>query len=257
MLGVGPRDLIGVLREAQRGPASTGPIVVSGPGAADVASALREGGDGSLVSVAGDAAGAAALVRIVEGAVGIHDEQQLRVGARAGIPLIALVRDSEIERVPYVLATDVVVWPTGAPLPLEELADALADGLRGDAVSFAAVLPALRGAVVGRQAHDAALSAAMLALLQRRSGPLTPVISLLQARMLRRVEWARGAKPPAQPQGVAAVVGPELVAALATGAVCRSFVRSLPMRSRVIDAAVAYGGTLALATVVDRTLRRR
>ncbi len=218
---------------------------------------MREGGEAGLVAVAGDPAGAAALVRIVEGAVGAHDEQQLRMGARAGIPLVALVRDSIVERVPYVLATDVVAWPAGAPLPLERLADALADGLRDDAVAFAAGLPALRGSVVGRQAHDAALSAAMLGLLRGRSGPLTPAISLLQARMLRRVELARGAEPPTQPQGVAAAAGPELVAALATGAVCRSLVRSLPVRNRVIDAAVAYGGTLALATVVDLTLRRR
>ncbi len=129
--------------------------------------------------------------------------------------------------------------------------------LRDGAVALAAALPALRAAVVGRQAHDTALSAAVLGLVRGRSGPLTPAISMLQARMLRRVEIARGAEPPVQPQGVAAAAGPELVAALATGAVCRSLVRSLPVRSRVIDAAVAYGGTLALAAVIDRTLRRR
>jgi hypothetical protein len=257
MLGVGPREVIGVLREAQRGPTSTGPILVSGPGAAEVATALREGGAAELVSVGGDPAAAGVLVRIIEGPVDEGDEQQLRAGARAGIPLVALVREPGLERLPYVLATDVVAWPEGGPVPVEELASALADGLRNDAVAFAAGLPALRGAVVGRQARDAALSAAMLGLLRGRSGPLTPVISLLQARMLRRVEVARGVEPPDRPQGVASTAGPELVAALATGAVCRSLVRSLPVRSRVIDAAVAYGGTLALAAVVDRTLRRR
>jgi uncharacterized protein (DUF697 family) len=257
MLGVGVRDVIGVLREAQRGPVDIGPIVVSGTGAADVVAALCDGGNGSLVALDGDPAGAAALVRIVDGAVGLSDEQQLRRGARAGIPLVALVRDPAADRIPYVLATDVVDWAAGEPLPLGRLAAALADGLRDDAVRFAAGLPALRDAVVGRQAHDAALSAAMLGLLRSGRGPLTPVISLLQARMLRRVEVARGVAPPAQPQGVAAAAGPELAAALATGAACRTLVRSLPLRGRVVDAAVAYGGTLALASVAGRMPRRR
>ena len=126
-----------------------------------------------------------------------------------------------------------------------------------EAIALAAGLPALRGAIVDRRARDTALVAAVLKLLGHGKTPLTPVLVPLQARMLRRPQAARGTELPAGPQGLATAVGPEVAGAVATGVVCRAVARSLPLRSRLLDAAVAYGGTVGLALVADRVLRRR
>jgi hypothetical protein len=255
---LGPREIVALLREAQAGAPGTEPIVVSGPGASEVARAIRAGGAGELVVVDGDPARAVALVRVIEGsAAGAADVEQLRRGARAAIPVIALVRDGA-ERVPYVLALDVVTWAREAPVPLDALGARLTRGLGPrEADALAARLPALRPSVVGRHAQDTALVAAATALLRRGRGPVSPALTLMQARLLRRMETANGVRPPGDPQSVLTSAGPEIAAALATGVACRRLVRGLPVRSRLIDAAVAYGGTLALATVADKLLRRR
>jgi hypothetical protein len=253
-----PRDVLSLVREAQGGVAGTRPLVVSGPGSAEVAAALREQGEGDLVVVEGDLDRAAALVRVVAADTPSEDDvAALRRGTRAGIPVIALARGGATQ-LPYVLALDLIAWPPGTPVPLEEIGGRLVRGVgTSEADALAAGLPSLRGPVVERQARDTALIAAVLAFARRGRMPTSPAITLLQARLLRRIEVANGVRPPVDPQAAVLKAGPELASALATGIACRRLVRSLPVRSRVIDAAVAYGGTLALARVTETLLRRR
>lgn len=257
LLGIGIRDVLSLAREARAGSGAAAPIVVSGPGAPVVADALREGGRAELVSVGGASARVGAVVRILEHALTTADVEVLRAASRAGVPLVVLHRGDLPEEIPYVLATDVLAWQADAPVPLDALAQALVGGWRGTAAVYAAGLPSLRGAAVERQARDTALAAAALAAVRSGAGPQAPVLALMQARMLRRIEVARGVSAPDTPAQLAAVVGPELGGAVITGALCRTVVRALPVRTRLLDAAVAYGGTRGLGAVAARLLDRR
>ena len=255
--GLTPRDLIALAREAQRGVAPTGPIVVWGPAGSEVAAALREGGRAELVVVDGDPERGSALVVVLDGQATDADLDAMRRATRAGMPVVALARGPVGERPPYVLATDLLEWPPGTPVPTRALAGRLAAGLLEAAVGVAAGLPAVRAAVVRRRAGDSAVVAGMIALLRRGQLPVSPVITLLQARMLRQVEAASGKPVPVQPQAAIMAAAPEVAAAMATGLLCRTAARALPVRGRLLDAGVAYGGTLALAQVASRVLARR
>jgi hypothetical protein len=102
--------------------------------------------------------------------------------------------------------------------------------LRGRAVAGAATLTLIRGARV----------------------PLAPPLTLQQARLARELARARGAAAPAEPEELARTVGPELGLALATGLVARGLVRRLPVRNRLVEAAVAAAGTAIVATAARR-----
>lgn len=255
--GLGLRNVVALARNARAESSPGGTIAVSGPGADAVAAALNAGGEPGCVIVRSDPAGVAAVVRVLDREPGADDCEVLRAGARAGIPLVALTRGDASAAVPYVLATDVVEWPPDAPLPLGELARVLTRGLQGDAARVAARIPILREHAVRRQTCEAAGSAAALGLLRSRQGPLAPVLTLLQARMLRRVATARGEAAPIDAQRLATVVVGDLAAAIATGLVARTLVRALPFRNRLVDAGVAYGGTAALAALSGRVRGRR
>jgi hypothetical protein len=252
VLGIRPGDLFALAREAQRGPAGAGHVVVSGPGAAELAEALAEGGDRSRVVVAGDPSAAAALVRIVGTTTTPDDEAVLRAGARAGAHLVAVRRGSGDAPVPYVLATDVVQWPDGKAVPRAELAAVLSSGLGESAPGLTAALPVLREAVIRRTILETAVGAAGLVAIAGRSAVMLPTLSLLQTRMLRRVRLLDGQAPPTAPEAVARTVGPELAAALATGLACRAVVRRLPVDGRLVRVAVAFAGTAGLGAVARR-----
>jgi uncharacterized protein (DUF697 family) len=256
-VGLGLRDVAGLVQEVRRGAGEPRHIVVSGPGAAELAAALASDGDPSRVRVGGDAAGAAALVRVVEGEPTAADEAALRAATRAGAHLVALVRAQPAPSLPYVLAEDVVTWPVDAPLPVDQVVQALVRGLGATADDLAAMLPRLRDAVVRRDVLTTSVAAATLVGFARGSGAMMPVLTMLQARMLRRVRTACGEKPPTDPQGIALAAGPNLAAAVATGLVCRSLSRRLPVRGRLVGSAIAFAGTTALGTAARRFLPQR
>src|SRR5580765_1212446 len=70
--------------------------------------------------------------------VGEPDEAALREAALAHVPIVAV---TDAERVPYVLATDVVRVPPGEGFPLDAIAAALARRLGDGGPTFAAELP--------------------------------------------------------------------------------------------------------------------
>lgn len=250
-LGLGPRDVLSLARGARPDATTVGPIVVSGVEASAVAAALGEGADAGAVVVRSDPAGAAAIVRVLDSETGAADREVLRAGARASVPLIALVRDPAVTSVPYVRATDVVSWPRQGEVPVGQLARVIASSLGSDAGEVAARVPALRDAARRTEIVGATATAAALALLRGKAGPLAPVLALRQARMLRTIARTRGDAPPSEPQAVAATVGPELAAAVVTGLLARGLVRRLPVRNRLLEAGVAAAGTFALASLAE------
>lgn len=256
-VGIGLRDLASHAQEVRRGAGEPQHIAVSGPGAAELAAALAAGGDPARVRVGAEVVRAAALVRVVEGEPTAQDASVLRAATRAGAHLVVLVRAQPAPRVPYVLAEDVLPWPAGAPLPVDEVVHALVRGLGPAADGLAASLPRLRDAVVRRDVLTTSVAAATLVGFARGSGAMMPVLTMLQARMLRRVRTARGEEPPSDPQRIALAAGPNLAAAIGTGLVCRSLSRRLPVRGRLVGSAIAFAGTAALGTAARRFLPLR
>jgi hypothetical protein len=252
VFGIRPGDLLALAREAQRGPTSIGHVVVSGPGAAELAEALAAGGDRSRLVVAGDPSTAAAVVRVVGATITAADEAVLRVGARAGAHVVAVRRGRGSATVPYVLATDVVQWPDGAAVPATELATVLVHGLGERAPGLSAALPLLREQALRRTILETSVGAAGLVAISDRSAAMLPTLSLLQTRMLRRVRLLDGQAPPTAPADVARAVGPELVAALVTGLACRGVARRLPADGRLVRSAVAFVGTAGLGALARR-----
>ncbi len=252
VLGIRPGDVFALAREAQRGPTSTAHVVLSGPGAAELAEALAAGGDRSRLVVAGDPSTAAAVVRVVGETITAADEAVLRAGARAGAHVVAVRRGQGEAPVPYVLATDVVLWPDGAAVPDAELATVLVRGLGERAPGLSAALPVLRERALRRTILETSVGAAGLVVVAGRSAAMLPTLSLLQTRMLRRMRLLEGQAPPTAPADVVRAVGPELGVALVTGLVCRGVVRRLPVGGRLVRGAVAFAGTAGLGAVARR-----
>jgi hypothetical protein len=252
-LGIGARDVISLARHNRSTVAPRGPILVTGVLAEQLAAELRAGGDPSLVRTDGDPSQAAAVVCVVGGAASRADEELLRRATRALVPVIG-VRTGSDTPIPYVLATDVVDVPPGQGFPVPEIARTLAGALGPAGAALAGALPVLRDAVRDRRVTDGVLAAGTIAL--GRDGPRLPLLALAQARMLSATAATAGRAAPETPRATAEAVGPPLVAALATGLLARALVRRLPVRSRLLDGAVAAAATYALATAFDRVAGR-
>jgi hypothetical protein len=252
-LGIGPRDVLDLARHVQRADdASALPLLVTGVLAEQLADALAAGGDRTLVRTSGDPAQAAALVRVVGGAATAGDEAQLRAATRALVPVVVVQTGSSAARIPYVLATDVVDVPPGQGFPIEEIATLVARSLGSARAPLAARLPVLRRGFERGRIVDGAVAAGSLAAFDRGSGAQFPALALAQARMLSDVLAAGGAPTPRDTRAAAQAVAPPLVAAVVTGLVARTVVRRLPVRGRLVEAAVAAGVTAALASVAAR-----
>ncbi len=251
-LGIGPRDVLALTRYAQRSDTVGRPLLVTGVLAEQLASALSAGGDRGVVTTSGDPARAAALVRVVAGAATPEDEAQLRAATRALVPVVAVQTGISSVRLPYVLATDVIEVPPGSGFPTDDIAEALAAALGAEGAALAARLPVLRAPVERRRALEGALAAGTLAALTRDEGPHLAALTLGQARMLSDLSAASGAPSPRDTRAAAEAVAPALAAAVATGLLARTLVRRLPVRGRVLEAAVAAGATAALAALAGR-----
>ena len=206
----------------------------------------------SFASVEGRRASAAYVIT-VDGALDATEEARLREAARAMIALIAVRLGADDTTIPYVLPGDIVdVQGQDGALAFDRVAETLAATLGGAGAALAHGLPSLRPAVERQRAADAALAAAALAAFARGGGPLLPALALSQARTLRELAIARGDTAPSTPAATATTVGPELAAALGIGLVCRTLVRRLPVRGRLVEGVVAGSGTLALALAARR-----
>ena len=244
--------LLRLAREARESSRHSGPLLVVGPLAAQLARSLAEGGDAALVRTTGDAAYAGALICVLGGAPTPEQEAQLRLATRAGVPTIGVQVGDPEARVPYVLPSDMVVCSPGQGFPVADIAAAIVNGLGRQAAPLAARLPALREAAQRVLVSRAAGAAAGLAAVPWGTDEHLPALVPLQARLLRDLAITSGHPAPTNQQEVGAAVGPELGSALALGIAARSLVRRLPLRNRLIDAAVAGGATLALATAATR-----
>lgn len=253
-LPLSPRHVLSFGRDARHARARRPPILVGGVLAEVLARELREGGDPSFVTTAGDPAEASALVQIVAGTATAEDERVMRAATRAVVPVVAVQTGDPAARLPYVLATEVIEAKPGQGFPIAEVARALARVLGRDGPSLASSLPVLREPVESRRAVEGAVAAGALALLTKPGkAPHVPVVS--QSQMLSDITTTHGAEPPESPRASAVTVGAPLGASLATSMLTRRLLQRLPVRyrrSRAAEAALAVVASLGLAAIFRR-----
>lgn len=254
-LGIAPRDVLGLVREHRRAESERPHLLVSGILAEELARKLRADGDARAVRTAGPPEEAAALVHVTAGALTPDAEASLRAATRALVPVVVLQTGDASAELPYVLATDVLVCAPGKGFPVDELAELLAARLGPQGPALAAALPVLRGAVQERRAEEGAVVAGVLAATGGDE-PRLPLLALGQARTLLDVARAQGAETAAGPREAAEAVGVPLAASVGAGLALRTLVRRLPLRTRLLDGAIAAAATYALATAFRRLGRR-
>jgi hypothetical protein len=254
-LGIGARDVVSLARYQRQVRDPSGPLLVTGVLAEQLARELRAGGDPELVRTAGDAAEAAALVRVLAGPATAGDEQGLRAATRALVPVVVVQTADVPATIPYVLPEDVVQCLPGSGFPVREIAERLAAGLGQHGGPLAAALPVLRPAVERRRAIEGAIAAGTLAALERDTGPHLPLLAVSQARMLSDIAAAEGRTTGDDGRAAAQALAVTLGAALATGYGARALVRRLPRRARLVEGLAAAAATAALAEAFRRAPR--
>jgi uncharacterized protein (DUF697 family) len=247
LAGIGPRDVVSLVRRVQAAADDRRPIVVTGMLATELAKLLAAGAEPGVVRVGRSPDGAAALVVMLGGPPSDTDLAAMRAATRALVPVVAVQTDPRAnDPIPYVLAGDVISCPPGQGFPVADIAAALARLLGHDGVALAARLPALRESMLRELVRSASLQAAALAALPLRKGALFPILTLLQARLVLDLAAAHGREVG---QGNA----PELAAVTATGLGLRALARSLPRRLPLVGATTGFLGTRALG---EAALRR-
>ena len=254
-IGLRPKDVIGLVRDAQSGPGHAEPILVRGPRADELADALTRDGERRLVTTSGDGSNAGAVVLLLETPPVTGEVELLRRATRAGTAVVAVRLLPFEEPIPYVLPEDVLEPEADGSLPVSGVAEALARGLPDGGVALGSRLPALREAVARRQSLEAAVAAGTLSAFNGKGRPLLPVLALAQTRTMRRLGSVSGAGGSSDPAVAAQTTAQNLGAALAVGLVGRTLVRRVTGRGRLVEGVVAAAGTFALAQLARRLAR--
>jgi uncharacterized protein (DUF697 family) len=256
-LPIHPAAVYGIVKELRAAAEDFRPLVIAGaqgPGG-DLRDALTAGGDAKPVrDLSGsdlspyDVEGAGLLLYVIEGEqASPKDEEALRLADRKGVEaiwvLIGAGRDPG--DVPYVLATNVVQVPTGAPLPIDRVAELIAERADEGAYMWAARLPALRQAVVEQTINKFARQNGILGAAIFIPGADLPALTLNQIRMVFRIAAAYGEEIDRdRALEILAVIG----AGLGFRAVAREALGFIPGVGWAIKGGIAYAGTRALGT---------
>ncbi len=250
-LPLAPLAVFNLVRELRKTTSHRKPIVLGG--ARSLVDALRRelvrGGETWAVREAvGSLEEASALVYVLAGPVTEEDERMLRTADAANVPIVVLGPDPR-ERIPYVLATDVLPLRGGEGFPLEELGRLLAGKLDEEATALAAALPTLRRPVAEALVERVARQNGVLAAAIFVPGVDFPVLTLNQLRLVLRLAAAYGQELDAQrlPE-IVGVVG----AGLGFRAVARQALGVIPVAGWAIQGGVAYTGTRALGEAAIR-----
>jgi hypothetical protein len=239
-----PFAALRLLRQLRHVPGPGGTIAIGGARELVplLAAELRAGGEAAAVTENRAEPDALALVWI-----GRPDVATLRAASRAGTLIVGL---TEGESLPYVLDTNIVPVTPGRGLPVQDVAKALARALGPAGASIAARLPVLRPAVASALARRTTIRAGMIGATSFTPSPDFPTLTLNQSLLVVRTALASGRK--ANPEALL----PELAGVAVAGLAARQLARkldSLPVKTSLLRAAIAAGGTAA----VGAALRRR
>ena len=254
-LPVHPGAIYGIVKELRAAAEDFRPLVIAGaPGPGrELRDALTAGGDAQAVrDLTGsdlspyDVEGAGLLLYVIEGEQATaKDEEALRLADRKGVEAICVLVGAGRDPVdiPYVLATNVVQVPPGAPLPIDRITELVAERADEYAYMWAERLPALRDAVVEHTINKFARQNGILGAAIFIPGADLPALTLNQIRMVFRIAAAYGEQIDRdRALEILAVIG----AGLGFRAVAREALGFIPGVGWAIKGGIAYAGTRAL-----------
>jgi uncharacterized protein (DUF697 family) len=184
---------------------------------------------------------------------GHDDEAVLKRARRARVPIVALAA-TDVDDVPYVLATDVVRLRPGHGFPLEAIATAIAGRLGEEAAPLAARVPLLRRAVAEELIGSFARRNALIAAAVFIPGVDLPVLVRNELRLVLRLHQAYGRD--VDPRARLPEIGVTFAAGAGLRAVARELLDLVPVAGWAVKGAVAYAGTRALGEATLRRLER-
>jgi len=254
-LPIHPGAIYGIVKELRAAAEDFRPLLLAGaPGPGrELRDALTAGGDAQAVRdltgsdlSAYDVEGAGLLLYVIEGEqVAAKDEEALRLADRKGVEAICVLVGAGRDPVdvPFVLATNVVQVPPGAPLPIDRIVELIAERADKRAYMWAARLPALRQAVVEQTIDKFARQNGILGVAIFIPGADMPALTLNQIRMVFRIAAAYGEQIDRDRAfEILAVIG----AGLGFRTVAREALGFIPGVGWAIKGAIAYAGTQAL-----------
>jgi uncharacterized protein (DUF697 family) len=256
-----PGAIYGVVKEFRAAAEDYRPIVLAGwaGSAGELREALITDGDPqALRDLSGselssyDVEGAGLLLYVVEGEKTTSaDEETLKLAERKGVEVICMLVGAGPDPVdvPFVLATNVVQAPPGAPVPVQEVVEAIAARVDERAYMWAARLPVLRPAVVEHIIEKFSRQNGVLVVAIFIPGADMPVLTLNQIRMVFRVAAAYGEEMDRdRALEILAVIG----AGFGFRALAREAVGFVPGVGWAIKGGIAYVGTKALGRAAER-----
>lgn len=229
-------------------PRSTGPIVVSGVLAEQLAKELGAGSAPGAVLVASSAdhATAAVHVRIIAGDPSREDEALVAAARRHDVEvvIVELWPQADWTR-PFVLSPFVVECRAGEGFPVAEIADRVIEAAE-DAPVLAVKVPVLADATRSWLVKQAVVRSALIGFVGSRLGRSRPLLVLEQARLVSRLRAVSSG--PAVSDELPVVAG-SAAAVLASGFALRTAARSAgaALPAPLVNAAVAAAGTWSFA----------
>jgi uncharacterized protein (DUF697 family) len=255
-LPLSPTSVWGVVKEVRASDDDVRPLLVGGAPeqAAAIQAALAEGADPEAIrDVSGrrptayDVEGANVLVYAIAGAApSAEDEKTLQLAARKRVGIVCVLFDAsngEPPSVPHVLDTDVIPVGPDEALPVERLAERIADRAGETSHHLAARIPALRPPVVDAVVKHFSLQNGVLGVAIFIPGADFPVLTLNQIRMVLRIATAHGEELDRER---AFEVLSVVAAGLGFRTVARHLVGVVPGLGWAVKGGVAYGATLAV-----------
>ena len=204
-LPLSPTSVWSVVKEMRVGAEDLRPLLVGGAPeqARAIHAVLAEGAEPDAVRdlsgktpTAYDLEGADVLVWAVAGeAAGEEDEKVFQLAGRKRVGTVCVVAGASPDdppSFPYVLDTDVIVVPAGAPLPVEKIAERVADRAGEGSHLLARRIPALRKPVGDAIVKRFARQNGVLGVAIFIPGADFPVLTLNQIRMVLRLAAAHG-----------------------------------------------------------------
>ena len=239
---------LGSMLNEELAPRRTGPVVVTGMLAEQLAKELGAGARPGAV-VVGPAelrAGAEALVHVLAGDPSTEDDALIRAANGLDVPAVAVQLWPQADWAKtFVLTPFVVECRTGEGFPIGEIAERLAEATQ-DSAALAADLPAVAEVARAGLVRQSVIRSAVIGLAGARLGASRPLISLEQARMVARLRRTTAeSSPEGDRTGLVAGGAAALVAGFAFRGLARNARTVVP--APIANTAVAAVGTWALA----------
>jgi uncharacterized protein (DUF697 family) len=254
MAGLHPGAVFGLVRELRAAAVDPGPLIVVGALSDVLRKELSRGAAPGAVRE-GPVEGAAAVVYVLAAAPTEEDERVLKLAHRKRVPIVCVLAGPEVpDRVPDVLATDIVRVPAGSGFPVDEIMRAVANRLGEEATSLATRLPVLRRPLAEELVERFSRRAALVGVAVFVPGADFPVLTLMQVRMVLRIGAAYGVEMDAER-------APEVLAVIGGGLAFRTVARQtlgfVPVAGWLVKGAIAYTGTRALGEAAVRYFEAR